>query len=153
LVCRRLLDTFRLPMTGWETVTLELPKLDELKEVWEKFPALRPICQRQDLQAVVCKPKVLDLLATQIVRGRVPDAKNWLGESDLIAWFWESEIRKAPHEPTRSRFAELLAEKQGDLVSHDVPTSEFNMAELAALEGLKEDRICVERASGMCQAV
>lgn len=130
---------------GWQTRTLELPDADDLAPVWKEFPALRAVCQRQDLKAVVCKPKILDVLARQIAEGKTLDAARWLGESDLIAWFWENEIRKTPQGLTRMRFTQQLAERQGELVSHEVPSDGFGDHELSVVESLIADRICVRR--------
>lgn len=129
----------------WVTPMLELPKIEELTPLWEAFPQLKPISLRRDLHPILFRPKVLDLLAKRIALGHVPDFKSWIGESDFIKWFWESEVKKGPDAVPRARFAQLLAERQAALVVHNVPIDAFSVDDFAPLRGLSEDRICFER--------
>ena len=129
---------------AWAVTTLALPTQDEARPVWKAFPALQPIATRIDLHPVLLRPKVLDLLASRIVLGQAPDFKAWVGESDFIAWFWDTEVRKGAEGPARARFAQMLAERQATLVSHEVPTDQFSPADLGAAAGLVADRICAE---------
>lgn len=129
----------------WSTPMLELPKLKELTPLWQAFPQLQPISLRRDLHPVLLRPKVLDLLANRIALGNIPDFNSWIGESDFIKWFWESEVNKGADAAPRARFVQLLAERQAALVSHEVPRDEFQVGDLAPLRGLAEDRICADR--------
>lgn len=60
---------------------------ENITELEESFPQLKGILKNPKLKSLVYRPKILDLLAQHSV-----DISHWIGESDLIHWYWENEI-------------------------------------------------------------
>ena len=139
------LSRVNLFSSGWKTIDVKEPSYQELGPVWEAFPSLRPLSLQSHLKAFLFKPKVLDLIATKLSSGGSVDITDWVGESDLIEWFWETEVTKPPMRLTRAFFLKLLAQKQADDLTFETPSSDFSIAELGTLEGLIQDRICRQR--------
>jgi hypothetical protein len=96
-------------------------------------------------QSLLLKPKVLDLLATKLSVGGTVDTRTWVGESNLIEWFWETEVCKQPNTRMRAGFLKSLGEKQADNLEVETPTDVFSISDLAQLDSLISDRFCQER--------
>jgi hypothetical protein len=128
------------PPIEWKELQIKEPSVSELDHIWSEFPALAPLRWLTHLQPLLLKPKVLDLIAMKLVGGRGPDASNWVGESDLIQWFWEDEIAGAPNGAERARFLRLLGERQADDLISETPVDQIT--ELAGFDSLRSDRIC-----------
>lgn len=127
--------------SGWQVMDIAEPSELELAPVWSEFPALRQLRLKQHLRGLLLKPKVLDLLATELhVAGL--DTSKWVGESDLIKWFWETEVLNKPNGATRAGFLKLLAEKQGDDLRIETSSGVFPVAEQSSVSELAQDRIC-----------
>jgi len=121
----------------WTIVETEEP--NDLSAVWAVFPKLQLLAHRPELSSLLLKPNVLDLLATRI---EAADPSKWVGESDLIEWFWQSVIAKPPHGGLRAGFVTSLAEKQGDELRPETSLDEFSIADRAPLDGLVMDKVC-----------
>jgi len=115
---------------------------DDLDPVWREFPALRPLSLRPHLRDLLAKPKILDLLATRVLLGAPIDAQQWVGESDVVAWFWEEVVRTHPKAELRARFLQLLGERQADSLESETPRSSFRVEDLSPVDGLVHDRLC-----------
>lgn len=131
--------------TEWKTIQVNEPSINELKPVWETFPALRHLKFQLQLQSLLLKPKVLDLLATKLSSGGTVNTRVWVGESNLIEWFWETEVCKQPNTRMRAGFLKSLGEKQADNLEVETPTDVFSISDLAQLDSLISDRLCQER--------
>jgi hypothetical protein len=127
----------------WRIVQVKEPSIDDLTPVWKTFPALGRLRYQPQLQSLLLKPKVLDLLATKLSLGGSVDTTRWVGESNLIEWFWETEVCKQPNARVRAGFLKTLGEKQADDLESETPTDSFN--DLAQVDSLISDRFCQER--------
>jgi hypothetical protein len=94
------------------------------------------------VQTLLLKPKVLDLLASKLSISGTVDTREWVGESDLIQWFWDTEITKSPHGAMRSLFLMSLGEKQADDLHAETPLDTFAPTDLTPLDGLRQDHVC-----------
>jgi hypothetical protein len=121
------------PALAWQVIEVKEPHAEELRPVWDAFPALLPLTRQPQLQSLLLKPKVLDLLATKLSVGNVVDTTKWVGESDLIKWFWSTEITKLPHASMRSHFLMTLAERQADDLRSETPLDAFSTSDLVPL--------------------
>ncbi len=128
--------------SSWEAIQVGNLAPEDLDLVWEEFPALRRIALRPHLRALLVKPKLLDLLATRVLPGMPIDANNWVGESDLICWFWEEVVRSHQEGEMRARFLQLLGERQADSLESETPRSSFPVGDLSPVDGLVRDRLC-----------
>jgi len=138
------LSRVNLIASGWKTVGVREPTYEELDPVWETFPALRPLSLQPHLKILLFKPKILDLIATRLSTGESVDTTEWVGESDLIEWFWETDVVKPPEGLKRGRFLKLLAQKQADDLSFETALGDFSMSELGPVQNLVQDRICAQ---------
>jgi hypothetical protein len=136
------LDRVNFSTERWATATVEEPKLDDLAPVWDAFPRLRRLTVEPQLQTLLLKPKVLDLLATKARTGDEVSTQNWVGESDLISWFWNSEVANGPTAIVRSNFLKRLGEKQADELDVVTPVDDFTSLEQGVVDDLIHDRIC-----------
>jgi hypothetical protein len=130
------------PLAKWQVVEVKEPNAEKLSPVWNAFPTLQHLALHPNLQTLLLKPKVLDLLASKLSIGGAVDTREWVGESDLIQWFWDTEITKSPHGAMRSLFLMSLGEKQADDLHAETPLDTFALADLTPLDGLRQDRIC-----------
>jgi hypothetical protein len=130
------------PLAKWREVEVTEPNAEDLSPVWNAFPTLQHLALRPNLQTLLLKPKVLDLLAFKLLTGGAVDTREWVGESDLIQWFWDTEITKSPHSAMRSLFLMSLGEKQADDLHAETPLDTFALADLTPLDGLRQDHIC-----------
>ena len=132
------------PLAKWRVVEVREPNAEELSPVWNAFPTLQYLALHPNLQTLLLKPKVLDLLASKLSIGGSVDTREWVGESDLIRWFWDTEITKSPQGAMRSLFLMALGEKQADDLHAEIPLDTFALADLTPLDGLRQDRICTQ---------
>lgn len=82
------------PSVEWETVRLKPPDFGVLKPVWDAFPALASLAVRPHLKQILQNLKVLDLLARALLKGRRIDTRGWVGESELVKWYWQAVVRE-----------------------------------------------------------
>jgi hypothetical protein len=142
---RRQLSRVNIITTGWEIIPIKEPSIDDLEPVWKAFPALGRLKYQLHLQSLLLKPKVLDLLATKLLTGEAVDTTQWVGESNLAEWFWETEVCKQPNARMRASFLKSLGEKQADNLEAKTPTDSFSTSDLIPVDSLISDRICQER--------
>jgi hypothetical protein len=139
---QRQLAHFDIRPSDWQVVIAEEFAIDDLNSVWETFPTLRPISLQPQLKSLLLKPKILDLLATNISIIETADTTRWVGESHLIEWFWETEVCKPPNAVPRTRFFMKLGEIQGDRLESETPIDESSLSDLSYADDLIRDRLC-----------
>jgi len=127
----------------WETLNVKEPQFIELKPVWTAFPRLQRLAIEPQLESLLLKPKVLDLLANKVRAGEDVPTQSWVGESDLIDWFWNAEVARGPKATLRSNFLQSLGEKQADDL--DVVTAVRDVIEVSqgVVDEVIHDRLCV----------
>ena len=123
-------------------LNIDHPAIEQLDAVWDAFPSLQRLSSEKRLADMLLKPKILDLFATNIAAKRVPDTQEWVGESDLIEWFWSAEVNNGANGPARSFLLQRLGENQADTMQYETGTCEFTSDDLIIFETLKKDRIC-----------
>ncbi|MBE9053451.1 hypothetical protein IQ243_24190 [Nostocales cyanobacterium LEGE 11386] len=129
----------------WKMLQVGAPSINDFEPVWETFPALKRLNFQPQLQSLLFKPKVLDLLATKLSTGGSVDTTQWVGESNLIEWFWETEVCKQPNARMRAGLLKSLGEKQADNLESETATDAFSISDLAQVDSLIRDRLCQER--------
>ena len=123
-------------------LNVDHPDIKQLDAVWNAFPSLQQLSSEKHLHHVLLKPKILDLFAGYIAAGTVPDTRKWVGESDLIAWFWETAVNRGANGPARSFLLQRLGENQADTMLYQTGIYEFTSDDLITFETLRKDRIC-----------
>jgi hypothetical protein len=130
---------------SWEAIQVGNLAPEDLEPVWQEFPALRRLTLQPHLGALLLRPRILDLLATHVSLGLRIDTRKWVGESDVIAWFWDAAVCAEPNAAMRARFFQLLGERQADSLESETPIGDFEIADLAPVDGLVQDRLCERR--------
>ena len=126
----------------WRVVQIQEPKSEELGPVWEEYPSLRALVVRPHLGALLRRPQILDLLASRIESTGDLRTANWVGESDLIRWYWENIVRAGQEADTRSVFLQRLAERQADEGLFATPLADFASADVQCVSGLCQGGVC-----------
>lgn len=132
------------PINDWEQLGIQQPTIAELQPIWEAFPSLRLLASRPHLTEIIRMPRILDVLASRLSDGEAVDAEEWIGESSLISWYWESEVKSHEFGEGRSAFLQRLAMQQADDGVPDTPLFDVPDGN-QYLRDLVERRICVER--------
>ncbi|MFA4849675.1 MAG: ATP-binding protein [Methanoregula sp.] len=124
--------------TNWNITDIELFDDDEIKQIIKDFPSLRDIFKHPHLKSLLLRPKIIDLLATY----GTPDASKWVGESDLINWFWLNEVINQKNGMAKSSFLQNIAERQAEKWQSSVPISEISPSDLVLYDDLKKTGLC-----------
>jgi hypothetical protein len=124
------------------TVVVENPQAQALGGIWSAFPALRQLVLVPHLSSLLCNLKVLDALAAHA--GVLPDTAKlqWAGESDLVAWFWQSVVLQGKDGRVRAGALQRLAQLQGDERVFETPSMTLKPAEVSALETAERSGLC-----------
>lgn len=139
---KRTLRQAQISTIGWEVVECEPLKIDDLKPIWEEIPQAARLPYQSNLHPLLVNLKILDLIAVRLLSGDEILTSEWVGESSVAAWFWETQIVQGPDGPQRTRFMTMLAERQADALKPGIPVDEFSISDLAPLHDLEVDRIC-----------
>jgi hypothetical protein len=129
--------------TAWEAVVVPPLSPQELEPAWTAFPLLSQLRLQRHLTSLLSNPKILDVVVRGLVIGAPPDFSRWVGESDLIEWFWRSVVDQPPNGAQRSAFLQRLAESQADAVTAETPLAALAVAELGPLDNLVRDGLCL----------
>lgn len=132
----------------WVSLPVSNLTSDDLSSVWKRFPALQPLTTHPHLKGVILKPKVLDLLARHIQGIDFSKLKRWATETDLIQWFWETEVLKNSSLFEREVVLFKLAELQATNSSPFIASSAFTPDECRILGTLCADKLCRADSTG-----
>jgi len=140
--------------TDFELITLKNPTDEDLAPVWQEFPLLKNLSLQIHLRQFLFKPKVLDLFASKMQTDGAFDSKalndtinncSRVGESHLISWYWEQEIRNGTDGLRKSVVLKHIAEKLADEFVTNIPSADFSSDELSVIGDLVNRRILVSR--------
>ena len=123
---------------NWNITNIELFDVEEINQIKREFPFLNDILKHPHLKSLLIRPKIVDLLATY----GAPDASKWVGESDLIRWFWLNEVIYQHNGIAKSSFLQNLADDQARKWQSSIPASDFSPSDLVFFDDLKTHGIC-----------
>ena len=126
--------------TNWNITEIGVFNEDEINQIKKEYPSLNKVLNRPHLKSLLQLPKFLDVLVTY----GTPDTTTWVGESDLIDWFWRSEVTSQKNGIAKSSFLLNIAEKQADTWQNAVPVSEISPSDLMLYDDLKGHNICTD---------
>lgn len=138
----------------WHQHTIENPKWDSLKHVWNNYPELKNLSLHLHLQGTLLKPKILDVFANEIDRSgtlnteyfdSISAQKIQIGESHLISWFWDIEIRNQENGLQKDRILKWVAKKMADDLTDSINISEIDISYLPVIESLVNNKILKRR--------
>ena len=132
----------------WPVVECEAIAVEALAPVWDRFPRLRRLQFEPRVRPLLSNLKILDLVASRHATRVDADASGWVGESGVGRWFWEAVVVSGGDALPRARFAQLLAEKQAEKLRVALPVGDFEVADLAPVDGLVRDRVCRRSGDG-----
>jgi len=122
----------------WKPVRLSSPSFENLHPVWKTFPALRTLAVRPHLTEAMCNPKILDLLAVAIQSGHDLAGRSWVGESDMIRWYWQSIVRNGAKGAARAVLLQKIGEREADNGQFELPEGDFSTDELSLISESRE---------------
>ena len=131
---------------------IDYPKFKSLASVWEAFPALHSLAIRPHLNQIMRNLKVLDLLASAIKTGCELDVRTYIGESELISWYWQQVVRGVRDGVRRDVLLRKLACNNADTGLFEIPEADLLPEELTLIEGLS-DMLGTDAKRGMVSFV
>ena len=129
------ISKFLEPSIIWSPVRVDYPKFEMLSPVWKEFPTLRALAIRPHLSQVMRNLKVLDLLASAINMGQSPDTNSLVGESQLIAWYWQYVVRDGERGRQRDVLIQKIATNNADSGRFEILEADLSSDELKTVEG------------------
>ena len=125
------------------TVPLQYDLTPDLPAIREEFPELSRVLLRANVQKLFRNLKVLDVVASQ-TRLRSEQTIAWVGETDVLRWYWEEHVAGGAEGPGRSRFLQRLAEIEAADLARRVPVSRLDAEECRVLIALLDNHICTK---------
>ena len=107
--------------------------------VLDAFPNMARMLQRPNLSSLFGNLKMLDLVLSNA--NEETNATAWVGESDILDWYWTQHIHTGSDGVARSRFAQTLACVEADQFLTAVPIGEFGSDECRLATGLEKDQV------------
>lgn len=108
------------------------------------FPALSSLVVRPHLGPILRRPKFLDLLVQNSASGSLPRLGNWVGESDLINWWWDTVVGDSRPGSVRQTVAREAATWTADKLASSLPADQVNTGHGGALGDLVAARVFEE---------
>lgn len=125
---------------------LEPIERKNLVEVESTFPAISGLFKHEHLSKILSNLKYLDLLAYNLRTEGVAEIDESFGESQIIDWIWEEEVKNTDNAngDQRSKFLQQVATEQAEKLNSGIPVSNFEVGDLSPVPSLKEDKILYE---------
>ncbi len=124
---------------------IDFPTKDQLKPVWEAFPNLCPLTLRRELESVLRNLHILNVVASHASQMVSIVSDRWVGESDVIRWFWRDVVLAEEKAHARSNLLQKLAKNEAEGATPRLAVSELTDAEVPVFGELVKKRICRER--------
>jgi hypothetical protein len=117
--------------------------VEELAEISRQIPALRHLVSQHHLRELLIKPKVLDLIACFLESGGQVDASSFVGESQLIAWWWRAEVQVGSKAHARAAALSEIAQRQADQMRVFIALDELSPSARDLVDDLTHSRLVV----------
>ena len=88
-------------------------------------------------------PKVLDLIAYHLETGGQVDASSFVGESQLIAWWWQAEVQVGSKAHARAAALLKIAQRQADQMRVFIALDELSPSARDLVDELAHSRLLV----------
>ncbi|MGA2120932.1 MAG: ATP-binding protein [Methanoregula sp.] len=123
----------------WNILDIRLFDDNEITQITKEFPSLASIFKHPHLKSLLSRPKIIDLLVTY----GAPDASKWVGESDLIQWFWTNEVNNQQNGVAKSSLLQNIARLQAEKWQSSTPIAEISPSDLILFDDLKKTGLCL----------
>lgn len=120
---------------------LEKPELDL---VYAAFPKIKELSHRTQLGDLIRSPKIIDMLAKGIQNKNLGGEVNWVGETDMINWQWESLKNSGENGHAIISLLLRLSELQADQGDFATSLRELSSGEISYIKELDREGICIE---------
>ena len=88
-------------------------------EILDQFPSMQKTLQRPNLKSIFSNLKILDLVLSNVSKDA--EALNWVGETDILEWFWTQHINGKTDGSARSRLLQKMSSIEADNFLFAVP--------------------------------
>jgi DNA replication protein DnaC len=112
-------------------------------QIAEAFPTIAKMLLRPHLAGVFSNLKMLDLVVSNA--SEAIQNTPWVGETDILEWYWTQHIQKGSDGTARSRFLQKLACTEAERFLTAVPVGDFDNSECQLSQGLIADQVIFNR--------
>ena len=108
-------------------------------QIVEAFPTISQMLLRPHLAGVFANLKMLDLVLSNAGEGT--ETMSWVGETDILEWYWTQHIQNGLDGTARSRFMQKLACAEANDFLAAVPIGDFDNSECQLSQSLIADQV------------
>ena len=123
--------------------TVEFRFAAHREQIVAAFPNISQMLLRRHLASVFSNLKMLDLVLANAVEDT--ESNTWVGETDILEWYWTQHIQGGADGVARSRFMQKMACIEADEFIIAVPLDSFESAECQLAEGLISEHVVWNR--------
>lgn len=136
--------------TAWKLYSLQELDTKEFGDVLKQFPQLNGLSRKPELQSLLYRPKILDLIANKLNDSQNINVGKWVGESDFIIWFWEKYISSDLEATQKETILKSIATLQADNLNSTVDPSDLNQSYLEFIDkNLIKNRLIKHQGNGI----
>ncbi|WP_442507932.1 ATP-binding protein [Novipirellula sp. SH528] len=123
--------------------TVEFRFAAHREQIVAAFPNISQMLLRRQLASVFSNLKMLDLVLTNAAEDT--ESNTWVGETDILEWYWSQHIQGGADGVARSRFMQKMACIEANDFLVAVPLDSFDSAECQLAEGLISEQVVGNR--------
>ncbi len=107
-----------------ESLTVESPSHQEYTEVYQAFPQLGALSIQKNLNTILRRPKIVDVIVKGLLANTSINLPDWLGEASIADWHWRTQVATGNNQIIRGQAMMHIAEMQADSILPDIGLSE-----------------------------
>jgi len=130
-------EVHNLPVIIVDTIEFSFAKHREV--VVEEFPEIRKLLLQPHLSLLFSNLKLLDLITSNARSATSFD--SWIGETNVIDWFWLEHVARGANGHARSRLLQNLSAREADNFRDGLPIGDLESDESRLLHELQQDQI------------
>ncbi|MGJ8673979.1 MAG: AAA family ATPase [Rubritalea sp.] len=123
--------------------TVEFRFASHREQIVAAFPQISQMLLRPQLASVFSNLKMLDLVLTNAAEDT--ESNSWVGETDILEWYWAQHIQGGANGVARSRFMQKMACIEANEFLVAMPIDRFESAECQLAEGLISEQVIWNR--------
>lgn len=112
-------------------------------QIVEAFPTISQMLLRKNLSGLFSNLKILDLVLSNASNST--QTTSWVGETDILEWYWTQHIQSGLNGTARSRFLQKLACTEANNFLAAVPVIDFDNSECLLSQDLISDQVIWQR--------
>ncbi len=113
------------------------------EQIVATFPNISRLLLRPQLASVFSNLKMLDLVLTNVAEDA--ESRTWVGETDILEWYWTQHIQAGVDGLARSRFMQKMACLEANEFLVAVPLDSFESTECQLAQGLILEQVVWNR--------